>query len=661
MLNGDSVGLVSLTCASGQVLRPRHRKVVQWRYTASGKVWARYHPDRGLDLTWYDLADRPIAIQDARQRVEGKISLKYDGLSRPVEGGVARLSASINGFGYADTVALNTDTVWDRFEQVYDTAVSGSPIPVGHFRGRVTTHRVWQEYTGSADTPDYVVYYDYDLMGRVKREVHEVPMLRKFRHHVSEVSYVYDVVSGKVRAMVYNPGKRDQFIHRFVYDAMGNLKEVWTSRDSVHWVLESRLWYYPDGKLRRREIRPLDLFLQGMDYAYMFDGWLKAINAEVLANDPGRDGFIVGNDTSYYARDVFSLMLRYYPNDYRPIKPGVPSLEASINSGGQHLFKPYYTGWISSWSLWLDTLHTAYSFRYDQMGRLTRARTLSGFTGAQWDAALVNRYSTSYRYDLAGNILSLVRYDGLGNLLDSLRYDYYDLTLNNRLKSISDAVVTQFPHDLESQPSVNYLYDPVGNMVRDVSRNLSVIYNYANRPKLLTLGNETIRMFYNPAGYRFFKGTADKGDIFIYNTQGQLMAKYSVEGDTLRLDFLPIYEGTRRLGIYEPEGVEWVAGSGRLSLLPNIYVLPYLNCPMQLRRVRRYALKPTRKYELTDHLGNVRVVIADQRMAAADSSGQVVAYYKPKIVGIYDYCPFGWMKPLAVGSYPFTYQGHVVG
>ena len=418
----------------------------------------------------------------------------------------------------------------------------------------------------------------------------------------------------------------------------------WSGRGGKGRVSGISLCAYLAG-IRKRGFGPLDLFLQGMDYAYTFDGWLRTVNAEVLWHDPGSDGLVVGNDTSYYARDVFSLLLRYYPNDYRPIKPGVPSLEASINSGSQHLFKPYYTGWISSWSLWLDTLHTAYSFRYDQMGRLTRARTLSGFSGQQWNATLVNRYSTRYRYDLVGNILSLVRYDGSGNLLDSLRYDYYDLSLNNRLKSISDAVSTQFPHDLESQPSVNYLYDPVGNMVRDVSRNLSVKYNYSNRPRLLTLGNSTLRMLYNPAGYRFFKGTDDKGDIFIYNTQGQLMAKYRIVGDTLRLDFLPIYEGTRRLGIYEPEGVEWVAGSGKLSLLPHIYVLPCLSCPMQLIRVRRYALKPTRKYELTDHLGNVRVVIADQRLAVADSANpSVVGYYKPKVVRIQDYYPYGWLK-----------------
>ena len=281
-------------------------------------------------------------------------------------------------------------------------------------------------------------------------------------------------------------------------------------------------------------------------------------------------------------------------------------------------------------------VRTANLFRYDQRG---------------WLVWSVRRYSASYRDDLVESILSLVRYYGSGNLLYSLRYDYYDLTLNNRLKSIFDAVSTQFPHDLESQPSVNYLYDPVGNMVRDMSRNLSVRYNYSNRPKLLTLGNNTIRMLYNPAGYRFFKGTDERGEVFIYNTQGQLMAKYRIVGDTLRLDFLPIYEGTRRLGIYEPEGVEWVAGSGKFSLLSAIHVLPCLNCPMQLTRVKRYALKPTRKYELTDHLGNVRVVIADQRMAVADSSGQVVAYYKPKVLSIHDYYPYGWQKFSAF--YPF--------
>ncbi len=38
---------------------------------------------------------------------------------------------------------------------------------------------------------------------------------------------------------------KGQSVHRFVYGTVGNLKEIWTSRDSVEWVLESWLWY-PD-------------------------------------------------------------------------------------------------------------------------------------------------------------------------------------------------------------------------------------------------------------------------------------------------------------------------------------------------------------------------------------------------------------------------------
>ncbi len=73
------------------------------------------------------------------------------------------------------------------------------------------------------------------------------------------------------------------------------------------------------------------------------------------------------------------------------------------------------------------------------MGRLTGSRTLAGFDGNQWNAVLMNRYSTLYRYDLVGNILSLVRYDGSGNLLDSLRYDYYPEFDTSRCSDRSDA------------------------------------------------------------------------------------------------------------------------------------------------------------------------------------------------------------------------------
>ncbi|NPA34929.1 MAG: hypothetical protein GXO48_08395, partial [Chlorobi bacterium] len=129
MLSDDSTAMVPNARAMGDTLRPKHRKVVQWRYTASNQVWMRHHPDRGTDLTWYDPADRPIATQDARQRAENKVSfIKYDSLSRPIEGGVASLNGNFVNFAYANNASINTSIVWDRFIQVYDTAATGSPI-----------------------------------------------------------------------------------------------------------------------------------------------------------------------------------------------------------------------------------------------------------------------------------------------------------------------------------------------------------------------------------------------------------------------------------------------------------------------------------------------------------------------------------------------------
>ena len=80
----------------------------------------------------------------------------------------------------------------------------------------------------------------------------------------------------------------------------------------------------------------------------------------------------------------------------------------------------------------------------------------------------------------------------------------------------------------------------------------------------------------------------------------------------------------------------------------------------QVQRSRHIYLSSQRKYGLTDHLEDTRVVIANKKVSVVYSSGQVVAYYKPKVVGIYDYYPFGWMKPLAVDPYPFTYQGQML-
>ena len=53
-----------------------------------------------------------------------------------------------------------------------------------------------------------------------------------------EISYQYDLTSGNVTQVAYQPGKIDQFYHRYTYDADNRLLEVSTSPDGIIWSVD---------------------------------------------------------------------------------------------------------------------------------------------------------------------------------------------------------------------------------------------------------------------------------------------------------------------------------------------------------------------------------------------------------------------------------------
>lgn len=70
--------------------------------------------------------------------------------------------------------------------------------------------------------------------------------------------------------------------------------------------------YYKHGPLARAELGQLRV--QGMDYAYTLQGWLKAVN-------PAMGGTLTnGTDTTGAfptAQDAYGFSLHYYRGDYR--------------------------------------------------------------------------------------------------------------------------------------------------------------------------------------------------------------------------------------------------------------------------------------------------------------------------------------------------------
>ena len=77
--------------------------------------------------------------------------------------------------------------------------------------------------------------------------------------------------------VMYQHDWKDGFFHRYSYDAENRLTLVETSRDSVVWDKDARYEYYRHGPLARITLG--DQQVQGLDYAYTLQGWLKGINS----------------------------------------------------------------------------------------------------------------------------------------------------------------------------------------------------------------------------------------------------------------------------------------------------------------------------------------------------------------------------------------------
>jgi len=387
--------------------------------------------------------------------------------------------------------------------------------------------------------------YSYDPHGNVEWMGSNIPGLGW-----NYVRYEYDLVSNNVLKVYYDEGMRDQWTHRYSYDEDNRLIRVETSRDGRIWDRDAAYSYYRHGPLRRIAVG--EDSLQGLDYVYTIQGWLKGINHPTLATgqDPGRDGDI-GNGIRY-GRDVFGMVLGYYAGDYARKTLGTPSTSSPYNSttvggyqvgpqtlpGGTNL----YNGNISRWALRSETIagsppgpytgSVGNLYSYDVLNRLTS--TSFRFYQGKWNTPNVTEsdYSERFSYDANGNILTAVR-RGLYNpgfgtsLIDSLVYHYgyqqFGGFQRNDLLWVDDFVAwgaSMKDIDDQAHPTAvlahfpdNYEYDHSGNLVMDQSEGTRVKWNASGKVEEVhkdTLGlSLTIRYWYNAAGNRVKKQVID--------------------------------------------------------------------------------------------------------------------------------------------------------
>ena len=390
-----------------------------------------------------------------------------------------------------------------------------------------------------------------------------------------------------------------------------------TSTDGQIWDKDASYEYYAHGPLKRTVLG--EDKVQGLDYTYTLQGWLKGINHPGLTGDPGQDG--VGS--SKVGRDAFGMSLGYYAGDYKRTTHPLSSELLGVNHAPA-TGKSLYNGNIAAWSSGhfyqvagaARQTVAAERFSYDELNRIKS----SSYTelGATRNA---QAFGTTYGYDPNGNLNTLTRNDASGGSLDQLTYNYAKDSngklINNKLQHVQDAVTTAALEDVESQNAGNYSYDAIGNLTGDVQSGISSIsWTPYGKPLQISKANgSAIKFGYDASGNRILKEQGSRTTYYVRDASGNVMATYvkePVAGSTtpeLRLTEQPIY-GSTRIGqrqLSVPVGAG--AGNG------EVYT-------------RELGLK---RYELPDHLGNVRAVVSDKKVLVSGlfqpDVHQSTAYY----------------------------------
>jgi hypothetical protein len=422
-----------------------------------------------------------------------------------------------------------------------------------NLRKRVSTIKYF-DFLGAVDSAKqhykYAMHFSYDISGNVKTLVRDYPAYQSINQDWKRIDYDYDVISGKVNLLSYNRGFPDQFYQKYGYDADNRITEVNTSNDGIIWQRDASYQYYQHGPLARMSLG--DLRVQGVDYAYTIQGWLKAVNGDVL--DPEKD---MGEDAvpsvpgapTIHPNDAVALSLDYFNGDYKPIGD---TAVTHITALGKNLYNGNIPRATTSIIPFPD-LKSQYT--YDQLNRIVRA-DYAYMNRA--DATLTNTadYYSSYAYDPDGNLKKLARNGNNPNmgqkLMDSLKYYYGSYfnysTSNNKLVNITDhapdanySAVSDITN-YQQYNTTRYKYDATGNVIQDlVSGQNNIIWNHYNKVAYdYNSQGQTMGFEYDGAGNRYLKSvktndskdtTSINNDYYVRDAQGNILAIYKDESD----------------------------------------------------------------------------------------------------------------------------------
>ncbi|HLP29397.1 MAG TPA: RHS repeat-associated core domain-containing protein, partial [Candidatus Didemnitutus sp.] len=232
-----------------------------------------------------------------------------------------------------------------------------------------------------------------------------------------------------------------------------------------------------------------------------------------------------------------------------------------------------------------------------------------------------------------GNLKSLVRVDSAGTLMDSLVYRYQ--TNRNRLTHVDDpgGVAGNHSFDVDDQDTNTYTYDASGNMIGDTASGITaIVWTPSNKIQSITkgstskleytydaMGNRVVKRYYQPTS------TLKSTTWYARDAQGNILSVYERPhaDSAIKQGEVHIY-GSSRLGI-EQRGITYGTGN-----------YPWIGS-------EQHRNAGSKRYELTDHLGNGRVTISDLLIARPTGFGDTTQ--DAEVIDRRDYYPFGMEMP----------------
>lgn len=602
----------------------------RYEYDQRKRIIIKKNPGAGESWFVYDARDRAVMTQDSSLRLQGKwLVTEYDNKNRPkrtdlwtdANNRLYHQNLAFNSSAYptlGGTYEILTETYYDDYTWVAGANTQlGSSGTLTAALDQTNTSNSTLFNTGYNTSPVYAqpltaIYQTLGLVTGTKTKV-----LGTVNQYIYTVSFYDDhgrviqtesinITGSKETSTTQYDWSGKPIRNYYEHSKGGNGAQSYTVLTKMDYDHNDRLLTVKKtfnggteqtvatntyDELGHLKTKTLGASIESLNYDYNIRGWVLGANRN----------FIKDAATNYFGYEV-----------------GYDKA-AAIISGTSYTI-PQYNGNVSgtTWKSAGDNEKRKYDYTYDNANRVLAA-DFNQYTGGGFNKTAGLDFSVNnLAYDGNGNILSMNQRGwkiSSSLVIDSLAYSYQ--TSSNKLAKVTDAATDPNTKlgdfkDGSNGSTDDYTYDGNGRLVLDNNKNISsILYNYLNLPDSVTItGKGSVKYTYDASGAKLKKVTKEgtKTTTTLY------LGSFNYVNDTLQF-------------------VTYEEGRIRPKKLGNISA--------------GFAYD----YFIKDYLGNVRMVLTDQKDTSTYMATMEAAYRATENALFYNIPQSNYNRAL-VSGYP---------